>query len=77
MDFNLLECVVLSRDLPDHGLRAGDLGAGVDLHEPDGLEVEVVTAGGRTQAVVTLRASDVRKVGPRDMVAVRPVQPAA
>jgi hypothetical protein len=77
MDFNLLECVVLSRDLPDHGLRAGDLGAVVDLHEPDGLEVEFVTAGGRTQAVVTLRASDVRKVGPRDMVAVRPVQPAA
>jgi uncharacterized protein DUF4926 len=77
MDFNLLECVVLSRDLPDHGLRTGDLGAVVDLHEPDGLEVEFVTADGRTQAVVTLRASDVRKVGPRDMVAVRPVQPAA
>jgi Domain of unknown function (DUF4926) len=77
MDFNLLECVVLSRDLPDHGLRAGDLGAVVDLHEPDGLEVEFVTAGGRTQAVVALRASDVRKVGPRDMVAVRPVQPTA
>jgi hypothetical protein len=77
MDFNLLECVVLSRDLPDQGLKAGDLGAVVDLHEPDCLDVEFVTAGGRTQAVVTLRASDVRKVGPRDMVAVRPVQPAA
>jgi hypothetical protein len=59
------------------GLKAGDLGAIVDLHQPDGLDVEFVTAGGRTQAVVTLRASDVRKVGPRDMVAVRPVQPAA
>jgi hypothetical protein len=77
MDFNLLECVVLSRDLPDQGLKAGDLGAVVDLHQPDGLDVEFVTAGGRTQAVVTLRASDVRKVGPRDMVAVRPIQPAA
>jgi hypothetical protein len=77
MDFKLLECVVLSRDLSDLGLRAGDLGAVVDLHDPDGLEVEFVTAGGRTQAVVTLRTSDVRKVGPRDMVAVRPVQPAA
>jgi hypothetical protein len=77
MDFKLLECVVLSRDLPDQGLRAGDLGAVVHLHEPDGIEVEFVTAGGRTQAVVTLRSSDVRKVGPRDMVAVRAVQPAA
>jgi hypothetical protein len=77
MDLKLLECVVLSRDLPEHGLRAGDLGAIVEFYEPDGLEVEFVTAGGRTQAVVTLRTSDVRKVGPRDMVTVRPAQPAA
>jgi hypothetical protein len=77
MDFKLLECVVLARDLPGQGLRVGDLGAVVEVYDPDGLEVEFVTAGGRTQAVVTLRTSDVRKVGPRDMVAVRPVQPAA
>ncbi len=39
--------------------------------------VEFVTAGGQTQAVVTLQADDVRRVGPQDMVAIRPVQPAA
>jgi hypothetical protein len=77
MDFNLLECVVLTNDLPDRGLRAGDLGAIVEVYPPDGVEVEFVTADGHTQALVTLRASDLRKVGPRDIVAVRPVQPAA
>jgi len=43
----------------------------------EGVEVEFVTANGHTQALLTLRASQVRKVGPRDIVAVRPVQPAA
>lgn len=77
MTLELLECVVLARDVPEHGLKPGDLGAIVELYEPDSVEVEFVTAGGRTQALVTLRAADVRKVGPGDMVAVRPAQPAA
>jgi hypothetical protein len=77
MDFQPFECVVLNRDLAEHGLKTGDLGAIVDLYEPDALEIEFVTAGGHTQALLTLRTSDVRKVEPRDMVAVRPVQPAA
>lgn len=77
MDFNLLECVVLTHDLPEHGLRAGDLGAVVETYPPEGVEVEFVTADGHTQALLTLRTSEVRKVGPRDIVAVRPVQPAA
>jgi hypothetical protein len=47
------------------GLRKGDLGAIVQTYEPDGLEVEFVTASGRTQAVVTLRLTDVRAVGTR------------
>ena len=77
MKFAALETVVLTHDFPAHGLKAGDLGAVVEVYEPDGVEVEFVTAGGRTQAVITLAAADVRKVGPQDMVAVRPVQPAA
>jgi len=77
MDLNLLECVVLTHDVPESGLRAGDLGAIVETCPPDGIEVEFVTADGHTQALLTLRTSDVRKVGPRDIVAVRPVQPAA
>ena len=76
MRFELLETVVLTRDLPQYGLKEGDLGTVVELYEPDGLEVEFVTAAGRTQAVVTLHIGDVRKVKANDLIAVRPLQPA-
>ena len=69
--FNLLDTVVLDRDLPEHGLRRGDLGAVVDLHAPDGLEVEFVLASGKTQALVSLGNADVRAVGDADLIAVR------
>jgi hypothetical protein len=69
--FNVLDTVVLDRDLPEHGLRCGDLGAVVDVYSPDGLEVEFVVASGRTQALLTLRTSDVRAVGDQDLIAVR------
>lgn len=71
MMFKQLETVVLDRDVPESGLRKGDLGAVVEICEPDGLEVEFVTASGRTQAVVTLRLGDVRPVGDEDLLSVR------
>jgi hypothetical protein len=73
MSLDLLETVVLARDLPKHNLRAGDLGAVVQVYEPDGLEVEFVTASGRTQALVTLSRGDVRSVADNDLVTVRPL----
>jgi len=69
--FKLLETVVLDRDLPEHGLRRGDLGAVVDVHAPNGLEVEFVLASGKTQALVSLGNDDVRTVGDADLIAVR------
>ena len=75
MRFNALDTVVLDRDLPQHGLRRGDLGAVVEVLDPDGLEVEFVTASGRTQALLTLRTDDVRAVRDEDLIAVRPVGP--
>ncbi len=72
MKFKILDTVVLRKDLPDHGLREGDLGAVVQVYEPDGLEVEFVTASGRTEALLTLKSSDVRVVNDTDLVAVRP-----
>lgn len=77
MTFKELDTVVLNRDMPDVGLRSGDLGAVVHVHSPDGLEVEFVAASGRTQALVTLRAADVRAVEDEDLVAVRPLKRAA
>jgi hypothetical protein len=67
-----LDIVVLNEDLPQHGLRRGDLGTVVDVYAPDAIEVEFVTASGRTQALVTLSPSAVREVNDDDLVAVRP-----
>jgi len=71
MRFKELATVVLDRDLPEHGLRKGDLGAVVQVCEPDGLEVEFVSAAGRTEALVTLKETDVRAVAESDLIAVR------
>ena len=73
MKYKLLDTVVLDRDLPQHGLRAGDLGAVVEVYEPEGLEVEFVTASGKTQALVSLNVNDVRPVQENDLVTVRSV----
>ncbi|OGH05854.1 MAG: DUF4926 domain-containing protein, partial [Candidatus Levybacteria bacterium RBG_16_35_11] len=59
MKYKLLDCVVLVRDLPEHKLLAGDLGAVVEIYESDGLEAEFVKASGETLAVVTLSENDV------------------
>ncbi len=61
MRVRTLEIVALTRDVPEHGLQAGDIGTVVFRHEPTGLEVEFVTASGRTIAVVTLEDRDVRR----------------
>ena len=73
MKFDKLETVVLVRDLPEHGLREGDLGAVVQVYKPDGLEVEFITAAGKTKSLLTLNVVDVRKVQDTDLIAVRSV----
>jgi hypothetical protein len=73
MRYKILDTVVLQKDLPEHGLCKGDLGAVVEVYEPDGVEVEFVTASGKTQALLTLAVRDVRSVEDHDLVAVRTV----
>lgn len=72
MQFKLLDTVVLDRDMPEQGLRRGDLGAVVEVYDPDALEVEFVTASGKTEALVTLSVDDVRAVEDGDLITVRP-----
>ena len=72
MRFKPLDSVVLKRDHEELGLRRGDLGAVVEVYEPDGLEVEFVSASGRTEALVTLTEDDLRSVGEHDLISVRP-----
>ena len=71
MTYHILDTVVLTRDLDAEGLRKGDLGAVVEIYPPDGLEVEFVTASGKTAALLTLNARDVRPVADDDLVSVR------
>ena len=78
--FNELDTVVLLRDLPESGLRLGDLGAVVQVYGREAVEVEFVAASGRTQALLTLPLDDIRSVRDDDLLAVRtapPIQGAA
>jgi hypothetical protein len=68
-----LERVVLVRDVPDAGLRAGDVGTVVWVYGTEAVEVEFVTHAGQTQALRTLAVGDVRPVAGNDLPAVRPV----
>ena len=72
MKYKELDVVVLDKELPDLGLRRGDLGTVVHVYEPDGVEVEFVTASGRTEALVTINILEVRPVVDTDLIAVRP-----
>jgi hypothetical protein len=72
--FRLLDTVVLTRDVPEVGLCAGDLGAIVEVHDSEHFEVEFVAASGRTQALVTLSSDAIRQVNDSDLIAVRSLQ---
>jgi hypothetical protein len=47
-----LETVVLTTDLPEHALKAGDLATVVLVHRHGGYEVEFMMLDGETVAVV-------------------------
>ena len=72
MSLHELDSVVLERDLPEHGLRKGDLGTVVQIYSPDSFEIEFVRASGNTQALIRLTRADVRPVADSDLPAVRP-----
>lgn len=70
------DVVVLTQDLPDERLTAGDVGTVVHVHgNGTGYEIEFMTLSGRTIAVATVMSSQVRAVSSRDLVHVRELQP--
>jgi hypothetical protein len=69
-----LDTVVLTEDLPEHGLVRGDLGTVVLVHDRPGYEVEFMTLDGATLAVVSLTPQQVRAVGRREIAQARAVQ---
>ena len=71
------DTVVLTEDLPEEGLTAGDVGTVVHVHNNgEGYEVEFMTLAGQTIAVASLLADQVRPVGRQDVAHVREFQPA-
>jgi hypothetical protein len=73
--FEELQVVVLDRDLPEHGLRKGDVGTIVYVNQPDAVQVEFIAASGDTVALVTLSGTDLRKANSSDMMTVRNRKP--
>jgi hypothetical protein len=73
--FEELELVALKADLPDHGLRKGDVGTVVEVYDAENVEVEFVDASGDTRALLTLSSKDVRKLAPDEMLTVRAAGP--
>lgn len=66
------EQIVLGRDLPEHGLVAGDIGTVVAVHQGGaGYTLEFMTVQGETVAIVTVELADVRPARAREVPHVR------
>ncbi len=72
------ERIVLTEDLPQENLRAGDVGIVVFVHARGAAyDVEFLTLGGATVAVATVEADQLRPVGHADITHARPLAGAA
>jgi hypothetical protein len=69
-----LDSVVLTADLPEHGLARGDIGTVVLVHDAGkGYTVEFMTLSGKTIAVVTLLADQARAIAADEIAHARTV----
>ena len=66
------DCIVLTENLDEEGLQAGDIGTVVHIHEGGaGYEVEFMTLAGETVAVTTLLPRQLRAIARREIAHVR------
>jgi len=71
-----LDRVILTGDLPEYGLKAGDIGTVVLIHgEGEGYEVEFTALDGETLAVTSVLAAQVRPVLPHEIPHARRIEP--
>jgi hypothetical protein len=67
-----LAFVVLARDIEEHGLKQGDVGTVVHCYsDTSAFEVEFVSAGCKTIAVLTLNSADFRPMQGREILHLR------
>ena len=55
-EIRLLEVVALLTDLPERGLRRGQVGTVVEIFTPDAFDVEFCDDQGRSYALLSLRS---------------------
>ena len=82
MKYELFTRVALTVDLPQHGLRRGDVATIVEHHpgrpgQEPGYSLEVFNAVGETIAVVTVRESQIEPLTANELLHVRPLATAA
>jgi hypothetical protein len=68
------DSVVLARDLPEYGLKSGDVGTMVLVHPAGGYEVEFMTLDGETIAVTSLSIAEVRPIARGEIAHARGVE---
>jgi hypothetical protein len=69
------EEIVLADDLPEYGLKRGDIGTVVYIHQGGkGYEVEFITLDGETLAVASVTASQVRRIKKNEIAQARNVE---
>jgi len=70
--FDELDTVVLTHDIEKYGLKEGDIGTVVHCYKDEKtIEVEFVTAEGKTVAVLTLTSDDIRPIEHDEILHVR------
>lgn len=70
-----LDTVVITRDIEPRGIVAGDVGVVAHLYRNGSVaEVEFMTGEGSTVAVETVRVSDIRPLGAREILHARPLE---
>jgi hypothetical protein len=78
MKYELYTRMALSIDLPEHGLRRGDVATLVEHHpgrpgQEDGYSLEVFNAVGDTIAVITVGESQIEPLTADELLSVRPM----
>jgi Domain of unknown function (DUF4926) len=67
------DIAVLTVDLPEYGLKVGDVGTVMMVHGQNGYEVEFMTLDGETVAVTSLEAAQMRPIASREVAHVRSI----
>ncbi len=69
------DIVILSREMPEEGLEAGDVGTIVHIHRKgEAFEVEFQALDGRTVAIATVLANQLRSVSATDISHARQIE---